>query len=493
VRVRLLSLLVAFGLVLPFVDKPVHVDDANFLRLAEGAVADVWRPHAVQINWQGKTETAFDVLSNPPGIAWWLAPVVDAPVTVQHLWMLPWLLLALWGAHQLGKAFVGDGRAALLLVATSPVVLLAAQALTPDLPLLACTLAGVGGFLNGRGAWALLAGCAVLFRYSGLCLWPLMALFGWQHRRPAAALVLVPGLLLFAHDLQAYGQLHVAAMGSFQSVANTPWEVLRKGVAALAMLGGAGVLGVLTPKGWPGAVAGALLGLGAGLVSGQGGIGLVMTVACTASGGALLAGLRWRSPQDRGLLAWTVGGLVFLLMLRFAATRYWLPFLIAPLLAALRLRPGMRRIALVATAQAALALGLSWDDRAFARAHQTLAEAVIERGTGSFAGHWGWQHHMEQAGWRALEDDGPPDALHAEAVAPWPQQPDRACERIDTLSVLDDNPGPRTHTAAGAANLHAYVVASSEVVETYAPWSFSNEPYDIVHLWQCRDSHGGLD
>ena len=100
---------------------------------------------------------------------------------------------------------------------------------------------------------------------------------------------------------------------------------------------------------------------------------------------------------------------------------------------------------------------------------------------------------MEQAGWRALEDDGPPDALHAEAVAPWPQQPDRACERIDTLSVLDDNPGPRTHTAAGAANLHAYVVASSEVVETYAPWSFSNEPYDIVHLWQCRDSHGGLD
>ena len=67
-----LPYLVVFGCLLPFLGKPVHIDDANFLRLAEGAQEDFWRPHDVLINWQGETERAFDVLSNPPGIAWWL-------------------------------------------------------------------------------------------------------------------------------------------------------------------------------------------------------------------------------------------------------------------------------------------------------------------------------------------------------------------------------------------------------------------------------------
>ena len=74
-----------------------------------------------------------------------------------------------------------------------------------------------------------------------------------------------------------------------------------------------------------------------------------------------------------------------------------------------------------------------------------------------------------------------------------PQQPDRTCTRLDTLTVSDSFPGPRTHTAAGGGNLHAYVVSSPEVVETYAPWSFSNEPYDIVHLWQCQTGSGTLE
>ncbi len=478
------------GLVLPFVDKPVHVDDANFLRLAEGAAADIWRPHEVLINWQGQTERAFDVLSNPPGIAWWLAPVHDAPVQIAHLWMLPWLLLALWGAHELGRALLGEGRDLALLMATSPLVLLAAQGLTPDLPMLACTLAGVGGFLNRGGAWALVAGCAVLFRYSGLCLLPLMALIGWQRRRPAAALSLIPLAALCLHDLHAYGELHLLAMGSFQSVANTPWEIFRKGVAGLAMLGGAGLLGTLACRGWPGALIGAGLGLVAALVSGQAPLATTMTVLCAASGGALLATHRWRDPNDRMLMAWGIGGLFFLLTLRFTASRYWLPFLVAPAVAALRLRPHPWLVRTTVVLQAVLALGLSWDDRAFAQAHEDLARRVLPAGPGSFAGHWGWQHHLEAAGWRPLEDEGEPDAIHAEALAPWPQQASSSardrCRLIDTLSAPDSFFGPRTHTAAGGANLHAYLVAGDPPVETYAPWSFSDEAYDLVLLWQCH-------
>ena len=58
----LLVLLVLVGLALPWIGKPVHIDEANFCALARGAAADPWRPHAVAINWQGRTEPAFDVL-----------------------------------------------------------------------------------------------------------------------------------------------------------------------------------------------------------------------------------------------------------------------------------------------------------------------------------------------------------------------------------------------------------------------------------------------
>jgi hypothetical protein len=54
---------VAYFLLLlaPFLNKPVHIDDANFLILAKGAANDFWRPHLIPINWQGTTERAFDV------------------------------------------------------------------------------------------------------------------------------------------------------------------------------------------------------------------------------------------------------------------------------------------------------------------------------------------------------------------------------------------------------------------------------------------------
>ena len=104
---------------------------------------------------------AFDVLSNPPGIAWWLAPLVDSPVWFLHLWMLPWLLIAAWGAWELGQRFTDHPAGATVLICAAPIGLLATQSFTPDLPLLACALAGMAGLtktgetpLVHRWGWA---------------------------------------------------------------------------------------------------------------------------------------------------------------------------------------------------------------------------------------------------------------------------------------------------------------------------------------------------
>lgn len=132
------ALLALAGLIIvqvPWLARPVHYDEAHFLVLARGAAADPWRPHDVRINWQGVEERAFDVLSNPPGIAWWLAPLHEAPVWALRVWMLPWLGVALWGAWRLGRRFLADAERGALLLLSAPVSLLAAPSLLPDAPL----------------------------------------------------------------------------------------------------------------------------------------------------------------------------------------------------------------------------------------------------------------------------------------------------------------------------------------------------------------------
>lgn len=527
-RLRLLTLAVLLGLVLPFAGKPVHIDDANFLVLARGAAADPWRPHAVDVNWQGTMERAFDVLSNPPGIGWWLAPVAHAPVWAQHLWMLPWLLLAWWGAWVLAERFSGRPAAGTLLLLGAPASVLAAQALTPDLPLLACTLAGMAGLVRGepralaaRWPWAVLVGCAGLFRYSGLALvavvlaWPLVQR-GRAGLRAAFMLgtaALLPSLLLALHDVLAYGQPHVLAMTGFQGTADTPREVFHKMAAALAMLGGALALPVLcwsrlTPT-LVGLVAGCLVGGFAASLSDHSQGAALATLAFCSAGGAVLGGCvperdapeaprRW----DRDavfLLLWVGLGLLFLLKLRFTAARYWLPFFAPAVLLPLRMAKP-RPLALAIPLTLLVTALLSVDDLRLAQAQLDLARRVHataerEGGPGLFAGHWGWQHHLEARGWTPLEDDAPipPGVLLATSEVAWPQEHAESC-----LVFLDqataDGPGllwPRVHSRTGAANLHASMIAGRPPVESYAPWTWSSDPYDTATLWRgCRGAVG---
>ncbi|MFT4977436.1 MAG: hypothetical protein ACI8S6_003341 [Myxococcota bacterium] len=487
----------------PFLWKPVHIDDANFLVLAQGARTDPWRPHETPINWQGHTERAFDVLSNPPGIGWWLAPLAEAPTWAQHLWMLAWLPLAVWGAGRLGRSFANRPTLAALLLVGSPIGLLSAQALTPDLPLLACTLAGAGGLITARPGrrwpWALLMGTAALFRYSGIALIPLAAAWPALHRSRRDTLrcglaAALPITLLALHDLHAYGQSHLLAMAGFQGIADSGRESARKLAAAIAMLGGAATLPLLAiarPRpATTGALLGAALGIAAALASDHHGVAALGTVAACAAGGAsLAAALSGRDRASIWATLWLVGGLVFLLRLRFTAARYWLPFFAPAVLIPLRAAPP-RLAALAAAATLCLSVLLAADDLELAVAQRDLAEQMIAATHGEaglFAGHWGWQHHLTAAGWRPLEEDTPIEEGQWLAVSrsAWPQEPGPGCRELIIEHVAPDRwPGPRVHTIDGAANLHAHLIAGAPPLETYAPWGLGRDPLDRAQLWR---------
>ena len=92
---------IIFGLYsLLVVAKPIHIDETNFFMMTRGSV---WSPHEILINWQGTTQPAFDVLSNPPGIVWVLYPFQESPLPVIRLWMISWSILTLWSFWELGK------------------------------------------------------------------------------------------------------------------------------------------------------------------------------------------------------------------------------------------------------------------------------------------------------------------------------------------------------------------------------------------------------
>jgi hypothetical protein len=500
---RLVAVVLAL-LVAPFLLKPVHLDDTNFLALARGARLDPWRPHNVHINWQGTTERAFDVLSNPPGVGWWLAPVVDLPVWAMHLWMVPWLGLAAWGAWRLGARFVQRPALATLFICASPIGLLSAHALMPDLPLLACSLAGAAGLVSGPARrtwpWALLLGASALFRYSGLAFVPLAFLWGalerdWKGAGSAALAAATPFCLLAGHDLLAYGAVHFTAMMDFQGVSTTARDFGRKALAAIAMLGTAGLLPLLCWRRPGGALLGLFAGVGLGLfaaaLSHHTGFALVTTVLAlgaggAAMGGAITSGLRAGDREAWWLLAWAVGGFLFLLQLRFTAARYWLPFLAPWVLLALReAGPRVTRTAVAGTLALAALLALS--DQRLARAQKALANRVLSMAdgeTGLVAGHWGWQHHLEAAGWTPLEDDQPVPfgMLVATSTVSWPQEPGPGCfSEVGAFAAPTATlPLPRVHTTDGGANLHAFVISGRPPMETYAAWSFGFEPLDRV-------------
>ena len=495
-----LSMLLILGLSLPFLGKPVHIDDANFLAMAQHAAQDPWRTHSFTINWQGTSETAFQVLSNPPGVAWWLAPVSHLSVFWIHMWMLPWLILAMWGAARLGRAIHASESASILLLCGAPISVIATQALTPDLPLLALSLSGMGGLLTTtkekRWFFALILGTASLFRYSGLALIPLVLLLSKTRQEQIKLLICgaIPIGLLMVHDWLAYGQIHLVAMTAFQSVSNTSSELAYKAVSSVAALGGAAALPILCwhrkKYSFVGLFIGAGIGYLAAISTGQVDLAMLGTILFTAAGGCALSGaIHAKDSTDRFLLAWLGIGGLFLLTLRFSASRYWIPFFAPVVLLALRNAPRhLVRIACALTL--ALSAGIAIDDMDLAVTQQRVAARASKMTPGHFAGHWGFQHHLEKQGWSPVEDDQtlPPDVWVATSTMAWPQRAANECwGPKDIIEFADPRPGIRVMSAEGASNLHGNMIAGEPPIRTFSPWWVGDDPLDTLILQKtCR-------
>ncbi|MEC7986084.1 MAG: hypothetical protein VX278_13050 [Myxococcota bacterium] len=470
--------------------KPVHIDEANFLSLAQGSFL---APHNVAINWQGTTERAFDVLSNPPGIAWYLYPVRDGSRFLLRAWMLPWSFLALWGFWILGRLY-GQRYAFAAFAASSPVFALSHGALLPDMPLLACTVLGYAVFLSHkRYFWgAFLIGLGFWFRYSALV--PVVTLVLWALLQPVdirfnvkiwmkilCGILIAPALLLI-HDIWAYNSFHFWQMISFQGLPKTGLQQLHQLLAIFAQ----GASGVFLCVGWL-------------ALRKERRVWLLLIFAIVAVGLSLslwnafwiAVGFACLSTLPKtNTLRWAglslCGGIVFLFLLRFTATRYWIPFL--PLLV-IYFKPFLlnRYMPFFFVASGLLSTFLCLDDWEFARGYQKIATDIqTEELTGrrGLAGHWGLQWHLEQQGFVPLEDDQPLNHDHVvHSQSAWPQEASGGIlKRMRLWEHRNQIWGPSVYSEETQSHFHANMIAPD--VQTYASWGWYGSRFDTVTLWK---------
>ena len=420
------------GLHLPFLGQAFHIDDANFLMLADGALADPWRPHDALVNWLGTPERAFDVLSNPPGVAYVLALVklTGGEEFASHVAILPFTALATWGFWRLARRFCAAPQLPALVFAASPAVVVSAHLVMPDMPLVALYLAGLALAIEGvdKGdrsralAGAALLGGAAMFRYSGLTGGPLLALYLIGNRERSAlgrgeqvavglAWAAIPTAWAL-HDLHAYGSWHFWHMIAFQGAEGGGMGAGRKLLAQLCFTGGVACLPLLPLAARPGAgvagripwgwlavglpAAAALWGLRGGGAASAIELGFATAFVLTAiwlwavaaartspRGLGQLAGGRGGAAADQAFLAtWAAGILVFNLFLRFVAARYLLLGL-APLTLMAFGGPlprfGPRLGAALVGGTAALSLTVSLSEALHAESYRTFASTWVRQ------------------------------------------------------------------------------------------------------------------
>ncbi|MFQ5415711.1 MAG: glycosyltransferase family 39 protein [Myxococcota bacterium] len=368
-----LLLLVAF-VTLPFAGKPFHVDDTFFLRVTEAIVADPLDPYGGELDWWDRPLPLFDIDSNPPGLNYYLAPVASVTNFSElalHLAMIPFFALFAVSVWSLARRFTRHPMWSVAFVMTSAGVVVSGNVMR-DIPSAALGVGAVAAAVAGtdrddRRLWllgGLLAGTAILTKYSALLLLPLLAAYPILAGKPRhCAWIAVPVGLLglwFLHNLWIYGEVHF--LGQLGRGYTSPGHGWRDNLCGLPVVAGS-LLYLLPVLAWRSAATGDRLALAGALASGLACWGLVQWYMVGGSdaqylfwattGGALLfvcglSGVRGSAPLLRSggdraardslfLLLWLLAPLLLsVLFVPFQAVRHFLPALAPCVLLAFR-------------------------------------------------------------------------------------------------------------------------------------------------------------
>ena len=522
----------------PFLAKPFNIDDPLFIWLAQHVRAHPENPFGFQVNWYGLLSPMWAVTENPPLAGYYFAvagSVFGWSEISLHLAGLLAALAVILGTHRLAARLCGNPLLAAGAVLFTPVFLVSANTVMCDVPMLAFWVWAVVFWVEGLEqnssakliAAGLLVALAMLTKYFGVALVPLLAAHGAMQKRQLggwAAALLIPVATFGAYQWftqSFYGHAMFSTAAQFVVAAHRKqgFSPVARGVIALAFTGGGAASAVFLAL-WlcrPRTLA--VVAGSTAMVIGAlcfGGFVLKKYVALEdnaaraevaaqlifwAIGGVLILGLAaadiWRNPRagQAWLLGLWIGGTFV-----FTAFGNWtvngrsvLPLVpAAGILLARRWEAGARKwpraMQVSLAAGALLALLVAEADFQLATVVRRSAEEVVakygsEKRTLWFEGHWGFQFYMEQLGARAVDyktfEPAPGDLLimplHNTYInAP---KPDIVARR-ELLSV----PNPAvltTWNAAAGAGFYSSVAGP-------LPFGFGKVPPESLFIYELK-------
>jgi len=443
--------LVTVAALVPFLAKPFNMDDPLFVWAAQQIQLHPGDPYGFSANWYGIAEPMWAATQNPPLLSYYLAAVAEIfgwSETGLHLACLLPAVTAVLGTYRLAKNFCRWPRFAALATLFVPGFLVSSTTVMSDVPMLAFWIWAVVFWAEGirqnhrwklSAAGALIA-LAVLTKYNGICLIPLLAAYGWIEKRSLGRWIiflLIPVLVLCAHEwltLRLYGHALFFYANQYSSNNQTfhGLEKLVKALNALTYTGGCFAVALFcAPFLWRKSVLSAIAA------------SAVLFVALALAGGMMAKNFSWlagsvRTSAELQICFWTVGGVCVLALALgeawrkrdagswllalwvlgtfvFAAFFYWtinaralLPMAPAvAILIARRVEPDRSvlpaGIIFSIVASAVLSLLAAQADFQLASTTRKSAEQICTKyATPSarlwFEGHWGFQYYMQAAG-----------------------------------------------------------------------------------------------
>ena len=467
-RERALLLGLQLLLLVPFFDRPLHIDDALWLQIARHVQVDPWQPLDFIYNWTGVPGSVHGEMKNPPGVAYylaWLASWSGESVRAMHAGMSLFAIVASQSVYSLARRVTQAPLYAAALFAVCPAFWVSATSLMVDVPMVAFMLLALLGLVRAGEATAssrnavagvvascgggLAAAASILSKYFAVSILPLFAahLYFAREDSPLAwrkAPVFVLPIAAFAIWWWA-GDAHVLGAVGYRATERASflsWFATH----GLSTASFSGALLAFPVVAWAGALADPAQRGQAAICAA---LGLLASIAfhvfygfpfqiandalliLSVAGGAVLgmdvlAGARslWAgeaSPLRRTLLLWLGGGLCFAIVFNWTVNARTILLFAAPAVLVFGWRsegkPALRTAALGVSALAGLGVGLadaefaSFGPAEVARTQRDFAGAARVR----FIGHWGFQHYMEEAGY-AHVDIARPDARPGDVV-----------------------------------------------------------------------------
>jgi 4-amino-4-deoxy-L-arabinose transferase-like glycosyltransferase len=450
------DLLVATGVTLlvlvPFLGKPLHIDDPLFVWTAEQIRQRPTDFYGFALNWYGYQQDMAEVTKNPPGLSFYLAVaslfVGLSEWAIHAVLLLPAVGLA-WGTYLVAERYTQRPLLAALASVATPAWLVSATTAMCDISILCLWVWAIHFWLQGldRQRFGLLVAAglciaaAALTKYFAIALVPLLGMVALVRRRQPYECVialLLPVFALVLLDIYTTFKYHrglvrdtLPYVGMIQEGYGV--DSLTQLLLGLSFLGGSvATLLFFLPRvvGWQGGliVLGVSTMLSALCIRGGDFVGLPINTENGRDWGALLhvllfllAALQaialmilelWRRRDEGSLLlvAWILGTWVFSAYLNWSVNvRTLLPLVPAlaillarrideaspPATAAAGQSSWMPRAWLDSTALAMamlVSLTVAWGDYQYAVAQRELARQAIELTKGT-KGHVYFQGH----------------------------------------------------------------------------------------------------